>query len=406
MPLAARQNEGHISLPPSAHLRYRELDALRGLAALSVVFFHYLSCFNLLGNSGSDGQLNQIFNAINFSVFHILFAGSEAVIFFFVLSGFVLYLAVDRFDARGWAAFGVQRMCRIYIPFIVAAGIGLLLNYCFRFDRVPELSNEYFNAHWSRAPGIRDVLQHLFFVFGYDEMVSDGPTWSLLHEIRFSLVFPLVVLLVDRTRWYNALIGSLALSFAFAYLQKITHGIYNIFGTLMFTNEFVTGAILARHRTSVVEFFRRSRPTTKTTVLAAGILCYTYAWWFLPGIKMFHRVPFNNFVVTAGAAMIMVYSLSSYRASAILLRPGMQMLGKLSYSIYLYHFIVILIAFHLFYDVSGQNGWFMFLPVLVITLAAAALSQRFMERPAMIAGKVLGLRIREEGSQFLINQKI
>jgi len=43
--------------------------------------------------------------------------GLEAVIVFYVLSGFVLAITAARINAPSYTAFTVKRFCRIYIPY-------------------------------------------------------------------------------------------------------------------------------------------------------------------------------------------------------------------------------------------------------------------------------------------------
>src|SRR4051812_48108680 len=68
--------------------RYQQLDALRGLAALTVVMQHFLSVLPSIDGHSDNAWVN----LWKYSPLHITWAGYEAVIFFFILSGFVLSL--------------------------------------------------------------------------------------------------------------------------------------------------------------------------------------------------------------------------------------------------------------------------------------------------------------------------
>jgi peptidoglycan/LPS O-acetylase OafA/YrhL len=70
-------------IPGSANLhRYRQLDSLRGLAALTVFFGHFL---------GLKATILS-YPIVNSTPLITLFNGNAAVMFFFFLSGFVLSL--------------------------------------------------------------------------------------------------------------------------------------------------------------------------------------------------------------------------------------------------------------------------------------------------------------------------
>ncbi len=375
-----------------SHKRYRELDALRGLAALSVVAFHYLSSFNVFADVGYTSENAPIVRTIKFSILHIFFEGKEAVLFFFVLSGFVLYLALDRLTIPSCKAFEVQRICRIYLPFMAAAGLGLLLNWLLHLPPVPELSDRNFNTLWARSPNFMDVVQHLSFIWRFDELVSDAPTWSLLHEMRFSLIFPLIVLFVDRTSAYFSLAVSIGISFAFTHLRDVTNGQYNIFTTLMYSNEFVVGALLARYRFVLVAAIQKSPRLAKASIFVIAVLAYSYTWWFFPDIAALHRIPFDNLLVTIGASLFILGSLSCAAVSRVLRSAPLQYFGRLSYSIYLYHIIVVILVLHFLYTPGGLIDWLLPFVVLGGTIICADVSRRFIEVPAMRAGKLLGSR--------------
>ena len=91
-------------------LRYPELDALRGIAALVVVIFHYL----VMWHSAT------LFDTRLGSLLYPLVAGHEAVILFFLLSGFVLALPLLAGDQMPYSRFALRRVLRIYGPYLMA----------------------------------------------------------------------------------------------------------------------------------------------------------------------------------------------------------------------------------------------------------------------------------------------
>ncbi|WP_158594027.1 acyltransferase family protein [Cohnella faecalis] len=78
--------------------RYEQLDALRGLAALTVLFSH------LAMTPANVPPLVHQFLYRAYSPFSILIKGHQAVFFFFVLSGFVLSLPLLRGSKLNYTA--------------------------------------------------------------------------------------------------------------------------------------------------------------------------------------------------------------------------------------------------------------------------------------------------------------
>jgi peptidoglycan/LPS O-acetylase OafA/YrhL len=73
--------------------RFGELDSLRGLAALSVLIGHCLVVFpHLSGSYPGQGWELWAWNTLRSTPLSVVWAGNEAVILFFILSGFVLSL--------------------------------------------------------------------------------------------------------------------------------------------------------------------------------------------------------------------------------------------------------------------------------------------------------------------------
>lgn len=99
--------------------RIRQLDSIRGLAALTVVLQHCLFVFPLLFNDTSGQQHFWLLNIFKYSPLHLFWSGSQAVFLFFLLSGFVLSLPFYRAQSVSYPAFIIKRICRLYLPYIV-----------------------------------------------------------------------------------------------------------------------------------------------------------------------------------------------------------------------------------------------------------------------------------------------
>ena len=89
--------------PNKTKSRMHSLDGLRGVAALVVVVHHLLLTLPWfadrvgLGQLGTKGQFTFSWhNLFEYTPLHILYGGTEAVVIFFVLSGFVLINPVNK----------------------------------------------------------------------------------------------------------------------------------------------------------------------------------------------------------------------------------------------------------------------------------------------------------------------
>ena len=75
----------------------------------------------------------------------------------------------------------------------------------------------------------------------------------------------------------------------------------------------------------------------------------------------------------------------------------LQFIGKISYSIYLIHYIVLSYA-----NLYIKNSWIKSVVVIVISIALAALSERFIERNAIKAGDLLASKIRRVDTKNIL----
>jgi peptidoglycan/LPS O-acetylase OafA/YrhL len=186
------------------------LDGLRGLAALYVAVGHARW---LLWEGYAEGyKLHpQRYSLLGKALVFVLAAfrwGHEAVIFFFVLSGFVIHLGYATRLAEGRGArfdlwpYLKRRAKRLYPPLVVALLITFALDSLGQSRQLPTSMRATLYPLMNANIGIDHrpvtVLRNLAFimnpVFG-----SDSPLWSLSYEWYFYLIYPAVYLVARRS---------------------------------------------------------------------------------------------------------------------------------------------------------------------------------------------------------------
>ncbi|MBX6745792.1 MAG: acyltransferase, partial [Acetobacteraceae bacterium] len=166
--------------------RNESLDALRGFAAAMVVLCHVI----LFAPPGGPafGWL------LHFTPLYLLFSGRAPVVFFFVLSGYVLTLSLMRPGAPGPVGFALRRACRLLLPVTGAVLLSAALRRISFAGPLPEYSWYVQQIMWMPAPGAGDLLRQSLLIGAEGQFGLDPALWSLVHEWRISLVLPAVLL--------------------------------------------------------------------------------------------------------------------------------------------------------------------------------------------------------------------
>ena len=181
-------------------MRIKELDAFRGIAAMAVVLYHYTTRYNQIFDTSS--KLNLSF-------------GWLGVPLFFILSGFVIHLTIDR--SISVKHFLIKRFVRLYPTYWVALTITLTV----MLAAGSMFEHSYF--HISKLDVLANfTMWHQFFHFNH----IDGAYWSLLPELLFYclMAFLLFIHKIKNFYWYNSillLIGSIHIFFPIPIIGKI-----------------------------------------------------------------------------------------------------------------------------------------------------------------------------------------
>jgi peptidoglycan/LPS O-acetylase OafA/YrhL/GT2 family glycosyltransferase len=357
--------------------RLTELDSLRGLAALTVVFAHYLHLFP--AGPGPYQPVGDVVAVVSATPLYIIFAGREAVILFFLLSGFVLSLPWLEGRAMDYSAFVIRRGFRIWVPYVVAVFGAVALNaLCYRGPI--EGVTEWFNRSWSDPLTVRSVADHLLLVGTFDFNQFNPAFWSLVHEMRVSLVFPFVMALCVRKKWLHVTLAAGILSLLGVLASKQWGGGTDFFYSIHYLAFFMVGMLLARHRTELSGWFAGLPLASKAAMVAFALATYAYGRWA-------KYVFLQDWVIAVGASLGIVASLSGGGFARFLNRRPVRFLGEVSYSLYLTHAALMLCAVHLLHDVLPMGA--ILALAFAATLVLTAASYRWVELPAIAAGRFL-----------------
>lgn len=188
---------------PQERAAYRYMDVFRLLAALAVVLNHARDLVWV--DADKAGALALPIKAIYF----LAGFGHEAVMIFFVLSGFWITHSAERLIAqeRFWADYLIDRLSRLLVVIVPALLLGGLLDwagaaifdgavYFGRLDAHSEVGDIYHSLTLTALAGNLLFLQDLAVpVFG-----SNAPLWSLSYEFWYYLWFAAAVWSLRRRR--------------------------------------------------------------------------------------------------------------------------------------------------------------------------------------------------------------
>ena len=362
-------------------MHIREISSIRGVAAVVVLLGHVFNVIDRqsLGNLTPDGALyNRIFDVLGSA-----FNGPAAVEIFFVLSGLVLSLSLDRGgeDRPKWlASFYVKRVFRIFPALWVSLLLALsLLSY----ERSGCASG--FCTTWA-AGAFQDDYTPLRIVLSFLGIYVhlNAPMWSLRAELFYSLLFPAMFLLLryERTKW-PCFLSILALA-----VLPISR-----FYSVHYALAFALGAMIP-----ILPVYRRL-PYAIAVASSTAVLLFSRqalsAWGFEE--KTFE-------IIEMGASFVIIYALFHKKIDlGFLKNPVVFYIGEISYSIYVLHFPILFALVYMFDGVIGAQAirnhpifYTLALGVatLAVTIGLSALNFRFVELPFQSLGRTLSERIK------------
>ncbi len=338
------------------------LDGFRVLAILIVMLFHYYDRFS--------GELYQY--EFNTKIFSFGYLGVE---FFFIISGFVITLTLEK--CSSFIEFIKKRFIRLVPGMLVCSILTFIIFSLFDYDLIFKVSSSFKNLIFSNT-----FLYPEFFntIFGSNLQYVEGAYWSLWVEISFYLIISsLYFLNKEKFKRNYAIIAVLGVCFYFLFISS--------FGMKIVLN------VLNEQAYMVIRQIAKMFPF------------FAYGLWFLIGILLLNLYKDSskkrNIFYILGLLLfqsmilldveVLIFSLIVFVLLLLFVfKPNyisflgnsfFSKLGLVSYSVYLIHQNVGILAIHNLSSHFGSFNWIIGLIMIVITFTFGVLSYKYLESP-------------------------
>lgn len=353
----ARASSGSASAP---HLTYRpEIDGLRAVAVLAVVLYHF-------GVPGLGG-------------------GFVGVDVFFVISGFLigglLWKELDETGRISLGRFYLRRIRRLAPAYLVMAAVtsvaawAILLPFEFReFGKHLIAATIWLsNVQFWREAGYFDVAAETKVLLH---------TWSLSVEEQFYIVLPLTLLLMRPSRRVTValLVASWAASALACILLTPSQPVATFFLFPFRAWELLTGVLLAL-------WLRGGRVPVSPVLAPLGLALILGS---LVAVRAGGFPGWQALFPVAGSAMLLAGVGQPGVVNRVLSLPPIVFVGLISYSLYLWHWPVLVLSRYWRDGYSGAVEAALWLGLAVVL---SVLSWAFVERPVRRTATIAPRRI-------------
>lgn len=386
------------------------IEGMRGIAACQVVLLHYCAAvLPVLARVGGAGHF-EYEQALARSPLFALIDGYSAVYLFFVMSGFVLAGSFLR-TPRAFPLLAAKRLVRLFLPVVAAFVIGLLLLAALPQSRAAAL--QYAGSSWLAALGhnpmtgvalLRDGLLNSMLV-GYQgsSIFAGAADWLAPAPIAHAINAPTWTLHAEF--WGSMLVLVLALAYrslprplfwcgcaALAVVLGTSHYSLFLLGFFLYTQHpwlLAARGALATLGGALLFALGVAICVAKDSAALGAIDAGARALGVGSAQSDFH------WQSQAGAALMFAGALLSEPLRRCFVSAPAQWLGKLSFSVYLLHFPILLTVGCLVFAALAPTSYALAVLAALgagvgLTFAAAVLFERHIDRRAVAWSRRIG----------------
>jgi peptidoglycan/LPS O-acetylase OafA/YrhL len=353
---------------------FKGINGLRFFAALAVIITH----IELL--KGSFGFKHYWKEPMVFNL------GGLGVYFFFVLSGFLItYLLLkekEEFGKITIKAFYIRRILRIWPLYYFVLVLGFFVLPFFIGIQIPYLQESFEKNYNINLLLYLFILPNLAFSL-FPAVPHIGQLWSIGVEEQFYILWPLII----------------------AKARSVSKTLFGIIAGLVFIKILV---LVAGQWYAQEKWYRALKlfvAMSKFECMAIGglgayvlfreiqvILNFIYKRWMLwisvaliPVLIYFAPAMLQDGIHIVFSVLFLVIILNISNQSRFLEHPLLSYLGKISYGIYMYHFMIIPTVLFFFRKMDFRIGNFplnvaIYLTVIAMTILVSGVSYKFFEK--------------------------
>jgi len=333
------------------------LDVLRFIAVFLVLGRHtYGILYKLVEMPAEQRTMSESFFVLWQRI------GWVGVDLFFVISGFLISDLIFKNVKKGgfsFKKFFIRREFKIYPPFL------LLIIVTIVFFKVRHHPFSYIN-----------VLKELFFVQNYTQGLWNH-TWSLAVEEHFYILLPLLIIFLYKKNAIKILPAVLIGVSVTVLVVRILHvkyyvGNYNeadfYLPTHLRIDSFIPGVLIAYFKNFSESRYNALLKINRLWYLAFFVVAMVFLW-NVPEMN-FWMLTFGLTIISVGFAALLLLFLATDRSKfdkwAIF--RGMAIIGKDSYSIYLWHMCVMYWGVSALYQASHiKFPMYIIIPLYMVT---------------------------------------
>ena len=335
-----------MSSKPSYRL---DIEGLRGLSVLLVIFYH--------------------FKLVHFD-YEIIKGGFLGVDIFFIISGYIISKIIVDAQIRNFSLlkFYNRRIKRI-IPLLCVVLISSTILLPIIFDNF--LINKNLNAALAISSGTSNFyfwLTSTLYQFAEKNNIINLHFWSLSIEIQFYILFPILFILFKNNQKMiiYCLLIIFFVSYVFVCKIYITHNFFNFYNSFSRAFEFSFGALI---------FFMSGikEKVKKNAHFFLYIMGYILLFYYIYNFNNEGNHPNPNSVIFLISLAIIIIFNDDEKLRNLKIFFGK--IGKISYSLYLWHFPILVFGNNYF---ENYNDLLKILSILLCFLISI-ISYNFIE---------------------------
>ncbi|MDB6134142.1 MAG: rane protein of unknown function [Verrucomicrobiales bacterium] len=348
----------------SKSIAFENLDIVRGIAAASVFLHHYAQQFPHPGSAA-------------LSFFERL--GGWGVTIFFVLSGFCIHWSEINNRSSGNAfnikSYFVRRIFRIYPAFVVCLIVCLIIS-------------NYHTSNNINHGGIEAVFSHLSLTSSFsltNRNAINTVLWTVVVEAHFYILYAIFQKYFNGLKAARRMVVISIVVSAITYVASVTFveaGLVRVTMQKIFATSWWTWCLGAW----AAEIIKTGHPLIKSHRLRQGVMACaiagSLALLFLPPTYSLQAI---RFILPIFVLIGMLLILKSQTSP--LFKP-LRGLGEVSYSLYLFHPVALLVGIYIVVNPISH-----FVLVMVMGLLIAVFGYNCIEKPFNFKGHRLAKKI-------------